>query len=161
MTAASRDRIALALILGLAAVSLGALTAFSPGIAFVALALPVLVIAGLHPEGTALVLIPLTADVTRPGGFPTAVAEAMASGKTLIVGIGERTEFLPLHHRQDALLVPPSDAQGILAAVLELAGDRELAGRLGDNVGRFARENMDYPVVAVKYLELLRGLVHG
>ncbi|TDB39807.1 MAG: glycosyltransferase [Actinobacteria bacterium] len=98
-------------------------------------------------------------DVTRPGAFPTAVAEAMAAGKTMVVGIGERTEFLPLKHGENAWLVPPSDADAVFDAVLELRRSRSLTDSLGRAVALYARENMDYGVVASAYVDILRGVV--
>ena len=98
-------------------------------------------------------------DVTRPGGFPTAVAEAMAAGKTLVVGIGDRTEFLPLRHGESAILVPPADADAIAHAISDVRANRDVAARMGVVVGEYARERMDYPVVAAAYVEILRGLV--
>lgn len=112
----------------------------------------------MHMAASDVVVFP---DVTRPGGFPTAVAEAMAAGKAMIVGIGDHTDFLPLRHREDALLVPPSDSDAILSAVVELIQDRNASVRLGGSVGRFARENMDYPVVASRYLRILEDALNG
>lgn len=100
-------------------------------------------------------------DVTRPGGFPTAVAEAMAAGRALVVGIGERTEFLPLEHLKNALLVPPSDADAVLQAVHRLQVDRDTAHWLGEAVGEYALERMDYPVVAAAYVDILQGVSNG
>lgn len=112
----------------------------------------------LHLAASDVIVFP---DVTRPGAFPTAVAEAMAACKALIVGVGQRTEFLPLHHRRNALLVSPSDPRAIIRALRELVCDRSLMQTLGEEVGRFASENMDYPVVASRYLDIVRGVVHG
>ncbi len=111
-----------------------------------------------HLAASDIVVFP---NVTHPGGFPTAVAEAMAAGKALIVGIGDRTDFLPLWHGENALLVPPSDPDAILAAISEVERDRELAARLGRSVGEYARTEMDYPVVAARYLDIMRGLHDG
>lgn len=112
----------------------------------------------MHLAAADVVVFP---DVARPGAFPTAVAEAMAAGKALIVGIGDRTEFLPLRDYENALLVPPSDPDAVLAAIAEIQYDPRLAKQLGRAVGEFARSEMDYPVVAAKYLELMRRLHDG
>ena len=94
-------------------------------------------------------------DVTRPGGFPTAVAEAMAAAKTLVVGVGECTEFMPLVDGQTALLVEPGTPEAVAGALRRLAADRDLSRRLGVAVGEFVAVHMDYPVVASEYMEIL------
>ena len=94
-------------------------------------------------------------DLTSPGGFSTAAAEAMAAGRCMIVGVGSRTDFLPLVDRQNALLVEPRSPEAIEAAVRTLAADPELRARIAAAVGEYAEQNMDYPVVASRYLEIL------
>jgi len=113
------------------------------------------------PEMMAAADVLVFPDVTRPGGFPTAVAEAMAAGRALVVGIGSHTEFLPLEHECTALLTKPSDSDDLARAILRLAGDRRLVETLGREVGQYAQGHMDYPVVASRYLEILRTAVHS
>lgn len=100
-------------------------------------------------------------DVTRPGGFPTAVAEGMAAGRTLIVGIGQRTDLMPLAHDQTALLAEPSDAESILSAIRRLVREKGLMFRLAAAVSDYAQRNMDYPVVARAYLSLAEEVLVG
>lgn len=99
-------------------------------------------------------------DLSSPGGFSTAIAEAMAAGKTLVVGVGDRHDFVPLVHEETAILVPPRDPGAIAEALTRLMMDPALAHRLGARVGKFAREHMDYPRVASEYLRLLDSVVH-
>ncbi|MBN2247175.1 MAG: glycosyltransferase family 4 protein [Coriobacteriia bacterium] len=94
-------------------------------------------------------------DLTSPGGFSTAAAEAMAAGKCMIVGVGSRTDFLPLVDRENALLVEPRSPEAIEAAVRTLVTDPGLRARVAAAVGEYAARNMDYPVVASHYLEIL------
>ena len=98
-------------------------------------------------------------DVTRPGGFPTAVAEVMAAGRALVVGTGSLTDFMPLGDGETALLVDPSSSEAIEGAILRLAGDRELAASLGRSAGAYAQDRMDYPVVAANYLDILEQAI--
>lgn len=100
-------------------------------------------------------------DLTSPGGFSTAVAEAMAAARCLVVGTGPRTTFLPLEDRVNALLVEPRSPHAIEAALRELADSPALRSRLASAVGAFADENMDYPVVARRYLEILDEVVRA
>jgi glycosyltransferase involved in cell wall biosynthesis len=83
----------------------------------------------------------------------------MAAGKAMVVGIGRHTRFLPLRDRENALLVPPSDPEAILSAVLELQQDRDLRQRIGQAAGEYARRYMDYSVVAARYLDILRDVI--
>jgi glycosyltransferase involved in cell wall biosynthesis len=100
-------------------------------------------------------------DVTSPGAFPTAVAEAMAAGKPMVVGIGDRTDLLPLKHRETALIVPPRDVSAILETILEVQTDRPSARAMGDAVGRYASDHMDYAIVAAAYVDILRGVARS
>lgn len=94
-------------------------------------------------------------DVTRPGGFPTAVAEAIAAGKTMIVGVGWSTKFMPLRDERTALLVEAGSAKAILDALRRLVSDPILADRLAQSAARLGRERMDYPVVAANWLQVV------
>jgi glycosyltransferase involved in cell wall biosynthesis len=98
-------------------------------------------------------------DITHPGGFPTALAEAMASGRAIVAGIGDRRDFLPLTDGVDALIVPPSDDAAILHAVQRLAADRELRTSMARAAGAYAASQMDYPVQAARYLEIARDAI--
>jgi len=100
-------------------------------------------------------------DITRPGGFPTAVAEAMAAGKPLVLGIGAHTDYLPMTNGVDALLIDPSSPEAITEALLRLVRSPRLRHSLGDAVGAFAARRMDYPIVAREYLTIIEELVHG
>lgn len=93
-------------------------------------------------------------DVTRPGGFPTAVAEVMAAGKAIVLGVGSNTDFMPLVDRRSAWFVEPSSVDGLYEAIACLAGSPDTVIALGRAVGEYALENMDYPVVAARYLEI-------
>lgn len=110
------------------------------------------------PDYLAALDVVVFPDVTRPGGFPTATAEAMAAGKTLIVGVGSTTRFMPLTHGRNALLVPPSCPAAILESLRLLLSEPQLATRLGATVGRDAETTMDYPVVAARWLDIIEGV---
>jgi glycosyltransferase involved in cell wall biosynthesis len=69
---------------------------------------------------------------TRVGGVPE------------LVGDGE-----------NGLLVPPGDAAQLSAALVTLAGDRDLARRLGE-AGRARAERVDWSDIALEYDEVYR-----
>jgi glycosyltransferase involved in cell wall biosynthesis len=96
-------------------------------------------------------------DVAHPGAFPTAVAEAMAAGKPMIVGSLMNSGHLPLRDGVDAVLVEPGSREAIAAAIEMLACNEVLRRTLGERVGQFAITEMDYPVQARRYLEIARN----
>lgn len=100
-------------------------------------------------------------DLTAPGGFSTAIAEAMAAARCLIVGTGARTEFLPLVDGETALLIDPRSPKAIEAALRRVIDAPELRTRLATAVGEYADREMDYPVVAARYLRILDGVRVG
>lgn len=100
-------------------------------------------------------------DVAHPGGFPTSVAEAMAAGRALVLGIGERQDFMPVRDGETALCVQPSNVAQITDALLNFLESRQRMKALGEAVGAFAASEMDYPVVARRYLELAEACVHA
>ncbi|OFW61971.1 MAG: hypothetical protein A2133_07210 [Actinobacteria bacterium RBG_16_64_13] len=107
------------------------------------------------PEVLAALDIVVFPDLTNPGAFPTAVAETMAAGKAIIAGLGSNTKLVPLRHGETALFVPPSSPEAILDQLRVLVEDPDRVGRLGKAVGDFAAANMDYPVVAARWLEVI------
>jgi glycosyltransferase involved in cell wall biosynthesis len=100
-------------------------------------------------------------DVTNPGGFPTSVAEAMAAGRALVVGIGERTDLMPLIDGETAMLVSPGCSEEIVEVLVRMSEDAALRRGLGRQVGDFAVREMDYPVVARRYLEIADEVCSG
>lgn len=98
-------------------------------------------------------------DVSRPAGFPTAAAEAMAAGKALVVGASPGCGGLPVRDGMEAMVVEPGDPEAIAAALRRLVADPPLRLTLGAAAGRYAREEMDYPKVAAVYLEVLREVL--
>lgn len=100
-------------------------------------------------------------DLSSPGGFSTAIAEAMASGRTLIVGVEEGSGFVPLSDGITALLVEPRSVVAIEAAVRRLLDSSQLRGSLATAVGDYSQREMDYPVVAGRYLEILDAVEAG
>ena len=86
-------------------------------------------------------------------GMPMAVLEAMALAKPVVASkVGGLPEVI--RHRESGVLVPPSDAQALAAACLELARDREWAARIGAEAKRavedeFSRERNGRALVDV------------
>jgi len=72
-------------------------------------------------------------------GFPNAMLEGMAMGRPVVAtnvdGMGEM-----LAHEQNALVVPPADAEAMGEALLRATGDPALRERLAEASRRFAEE---------------------
>ncbi|MHB1340200.1 MAG: glycosyltransferase family 4 protein [Coriobacteriia bacterium] len=98
-------------------------------------------------------------DLATKAGFTTAIAEAMAAGKPLVVGADAGHGGVPLTHDVNCLYVRAGSPTAILEAVASLVSDPARATGLGKAVGGYALEHMDYPRVAGAYLDILEGLV--
>lgn len=98
-------------------------------------------------------------DLGSHAGFTTAIAEAMAAARPLVVGLHPEQGAVPLTHDVDCVMVEPGSATDILEALADLKGDHAKREALGERVGLFAAQHMDYSSVARAYLEILEGLV--
>jgi glycosyltransferase involved in cell wall biosynthesis len=73
-------------------------------------------------------------------GFGLAALEAMAAGRATIASdVGSLPELV--EHRVTGMLVAPRPPDELTRAILDLAGDRQLCVRLGDEAARRARSS--------------------
>jgi glycosyltransferase involved in cell wall biosynthesis len=102
------------------------------------------------------------ADVTvvsRPAcpGFPVKLLNYMAASKPIVVFHGSAKG---LRDRENAIVVPDHDWEGIGRGILAILKDQEFADRLGRNGHAWARDNYSWPVLAGRieslYYELVR-----
>jgi phosphatidylinositol alpha-mannosyltransferase len=98
-------------------------------------------------------------DLANPGGFSTAISEAMAAGASIVVGLDGESGCVPLADHDTAIVVPPSDPTALAAALCELRDDDALRRSIARRVGHYAEINMDYRIVARKYLEVMRDAI--
>ncbi len=98
-------------------------------------------------------------DLDSHAGFTTAVAEAMAAARPLVIGLDPARDTVPVRDGQTAVIVTPGSVPGLLSAITALKAEPGRAASLGAAVGAFAAENMDYPRVARAYLDILEGAV--
>lgn len=98
-------------------------------------------------------------DLTTKAGFTTALAEAMAAARPIIVGADAAQGAIPLSDGVDALYVPSGSPSDILEAVARLKADPALTRSLAESAGRRASDTMDYPRVARAYLDILERVV--
>ena len=90
-------------------------------------------------------------------GLPMAVLEAMAAGKPVVAS---RVGGLPevIQHGVSGMLIPPGGAEALAAACVELAGDRERAGRIGAEARRIVTEEFSHERSGAAVVDLYRSL---
>jgi glycosyltransferase involved in cell wall biosynthesis len=87
-----------------------------------------------------------------------AILEAMAAGVPVVASnVGGVRDAVRDGH--SGLLVPPSDPRALAAAILRLAGDRELALRLAAQAGRDVRDRFSASTMIESYAGLYRNLL--
>jgi colanic acid biosynthesis glycosyl transferase WcaI len=89
--------------------------------------------------------------------LPSKLAGILASGRPLIAQ-AEGGE-LAAATRRCGILVAPGDAQGMAAAIIELAGDPERRRRLGRIARQLAEEHLDREAIIARYEQRLSWLV--
>ena len=94
---------------------------------------------------------------TDPEPFGLVIAEAMATGRAVIVSFagGARELVTP---GVDALIHQPGDAGELATAIATLAADRTLRGRLGAEARRSALERFDPARARDELMELYAAL---
>lgn len=126
--------------------------------------LPNTVVTGMRPNDElprllAAVDVMAFPDVSQPGGFSTSIAEAMAAGLPMILGAGAGQDFVPVVDGESAVIIEPSDADALYAAIRALKDEPARRLAMGEAVGRYARERMDYRRVAEAYLALFEAAI--
>jgi glycosyltransferase involved in cell wall biosynthesis len=89
--------------------------------------------------------------------MPSKIFEAAAMGKPIVLGVGGVAAEI-VEGAGAGICIEPENAEQLVAAVLRLAADRELARGLGRaGLARIAAA-YDYAELATRYAELIRGL---
>ena len=79
----------------------------------------------------------------RTEASPIVLREAFASGRPVIAtNVGDIPEII--EHRQNGLLIEPSDAKALAAAILEFIRDPSLAAHCAANGLRYAKEHFSF-----------------
>jgi phosphatidyl-myo-inositol dimannoside synthase len=104
-----------------------------------------------------IVVVPSVHDRGLVDGLPNVALEAMAAGKPLVA---TRVGGLPqlVRDGETGLLVDEKDPAALAAAILSLAGDPELRGRLGANAQDEIRERRSWDVVARRFVDLFESV---
>lgn len=92
-------------------------------------------------------------------GMPMTVLEAMAAGKPVIA---TRTGSIPdvVRHGETGLLYAPGDRESLAGSLLCLAGDQELARRMGTRGQEVAAREHSAAAMAQQYLTAYEELAH-
>ncbi|NUT57022.1 MAG: glycosyltransferase, partial [Thermoleophilia bacterium] len=90
--------------------------------------------------------------------IPNKAFQALACGTPLVTADTPAAREL-LVDGESALLVPPGDAGALAAAVRRLAGDAELAGRIGAGGLAAYREHASEDVLGARWRGLIERLV--
>ncbi|MFO7618158.1 MAG: glycosyltransferase family 4 protein [Thermoplasmata archaeon] len=98
-------------------------------------------------------------DVTNLPGFSTVLAESMAMGKAIIIGIKGFEKAVPLTHMHDAVVVNAQNEKALAENISALRDDEGLRKKLGENARRFAEERMGWDVQAKQYYKLFEAAI--
>jgi glycosyltransferase involved in cell wall biosynthesis len=112
--------------------------------------------AALHRAGCALGIFGTSAKAARV--IPNKAFQALACGTPLVTADTPAARAL-LHDGESALLVPPGDPAALAAAVRRLAGDRELAQRLGKGGLEAYKSQASEDVLGRRWRGLLENLL--
>jgi glycosyltransferase involved in cell wall biosynthesis len=112
------------------------------------------------PQAYAASDIAVYPDVTNLPGFSTVLAESMAAGLPIVIGIKGWESAVPLVDNQTGLLIEPRNSEQIADRIELLINNPDLRGRLSSSVINYARQYMDYDKVVAKYYELFCNLTN-
>ena len=92
-------------------------------------------------------------NTTNVDNMPVSMLEAMACGLCVVSTNVGGIPYL-VNHQQDALLVPPDDAEAMASAVKRILTEPELAVSLSKH-GRLKTEQLDWAVVIIQWERVL------
>ena len=95
-------------------------------------------------------------NTTNVDNMPVSMLEAMACGLCVVTTNVGGIPYL-VNHQQDALLVPPDDAEAMASAVRRILTEPELAVSLSER-GRLKTEQLDWAVVIKQWERVLTGV---
>jgi glycosyltransferase involved in cell wall biosynthesis len=91
-----------------------------------------------------------------PPNFSTVLAESMAMGKAIILGLKGHEDAMPIEDGKTGILVSPRSIEEISKNILLLRNEPELGKKLGTNARTFAEQKMDWGVQAREYLTIFQ-----
>ncbi len=110
------------------------------------------------PQAYAGVDLAVFPDVTNLPGFSTVLAESMASGLPIIIGIKGWEDAVPINDNENGLIIEPRNPNQIADRIEFLKNNIDFRKKLSLNVGNFACEKMAYERVLEEYIEIFEQL---
>ncbi len=111
------------------------------------------------PEAYAAVDMAVFPDVTNLPGFSTVLAESMAAGLPIMIGIKGWEDAVPIIDGINGLIIEHANPGQIADMIELLKNDSQLKQKLAQNVLRFAHQEMDYDKVVEKYYGIFCKLI--
>ncbi len=99
-------------------------------------------------------------DVTNLPGFSTVLAESMAAGLAIVIGIKGWESAVPLIDNQTGMIIEPRNPEQIADRIELLLNNVELRKRLGAAVSAYAQRYMDYDKVVAAYYKIFCELTN-
>ena len=100
-------------------------------------------------------IVPLKRLDLFKSALPSKMFESMATARPIVASLwGEAADLVA--SADAGIVVAPEDPSALRAAVEKLAGDPQLAQRLGENGRAYVKEHFDRDVIARRFVELLR-----
>lgn len=98
-------------------------------------------------------------DVTNLPGFSSVLAESMAMGKAILIGIKGFEMATPLTHMHDSIIISARDADAIAENIQMLEADIILREKLEENARKYAEERMSWNVQVKIYKEIFQRAI--
>ncbi len=112
------------------------------------------------PEAYAAVDVAVFPDVTNPPGFSTVLAESMAAGLPIIIGIKGWESAVPIVDGESGLIIEAANPKQIADSIETLMGNHNLRSSIGENAARYARDEMDYDLIVSKYYSIFENILN-
>ncbi len=99
-------------------------------------------------------------DATNLPGFSTVLAESMAMGRPIIIGIKDYEDATPIKHMETGIIVEAGNVEKIKEWVIRLKDDENLRKKLGGNAWKFAKEYMSWDKQVEMYKKIFESAVN-
>jgi len=113
------------------------------------------------PQAYAATDVAVFPDLTNLPAFPTVLAETMAAGLPIVIGIKGWEDATPIVNGETGFVIEARNPILIADRLELLRSHAALRRRLSDNVATYASEHMDYPRVVARYYEIFKKLIPG
>ncbi len=98
-------------------------------------------------------------DVTNLPGFSTVLAESMAMGKAIIIGIKGFEGAIPIIHKETGIIVEARNVNEVVENIIYLKDNSEIREHLGNNVRKYAENNMCWEKQTHRYKKIFERAI--